>query len=153
MQLSFRILDLAARLLMALGVGCLLLAGYLSWNTLSFARDTARTTGEVVSYIRNADGDAVKYRPYVRFRTADGSIITVSGQLSTSSERFALGTQVPVIYKLSKPTEARIALFTDNWLGACVALLVGAVGFAGGLLVRRQVRRELASFAGRAGPG
>jgi hypothetical protein len=147
MQLSFRILDLAARLLMALGVGCLLLAGYLSWKTLSFAQDTARATGEVVSYIRSSDGDAVKYRPYVRFRTEDGSIITVSGQLSTSSERFAIGTQVPVIYKLAKPTEARIALFIDNWLGACVALLVGAVGFAGGLLVRRQVRRELASAA------
>ena len=39
MQLAFRILDLAARLLLALGVGCLLLGGYLAWRTLSFARD------------------------------------------------------------------------------------------------------------------
>jgi hypothetical protein len=144
MQLSFRILDLAARLLMALGVGCLLLAGYLAWQTLSFAQGTARTSGEVVSYLEHKDGDATQYRPYVRFRAADGSIITVGGQLSASSKRFAVGTQLPMIYKISKPTEARIALFTDNWLGACVALLVGAVGIAGGLLVRRAVRRELA---------
>ena len=45
MELAFRILDLAARLLLALGVGCLLLAGYLAWQTLRFARDTARATG------------------------------------------------------------------------------------------------------------
>jgi len=45
MRLAFRILDLAARLLFALGVGCLLLAGYLAWMTLSFAREAASTTG------------------------------------------------------------------------------------------------------------
>jgi len=144
MQLSFRILDLAARLLMALGIGCLLLAGYLSWQTLSFARDTARATGEVVSYHEIRDGDDVRFRPRVRFRTADGDIITVGGQVSAASQRFAIGTQVPMVYKIAKPTEARIALFIDNWLGACVALLVGAVGIAGGWLVRRAVRRELA---------
>jgi hypothetical protein len=144
MQLSFRILDLAARLLMALGVGCLLLAGYLAWQTLSFAQDTARASGEVVSYLENHEDGQVKFRPRVRFRTENGDIITVSGQLSAASKRFALGTQVPMVYKLAKPTEARIALFTDNWLGACVALLVGAVGIAGGLLVRRGVRREIA---------
>jgi len=121
MQLSFRILDLAARLLMALGIGCLLLAGYLSWQTLTFAQDTARATGEVVSYHEIRDGDDVRYRPRVRFRTAAGDIITVGGQVSAASQRFAIGTQVPMVYKIAKPTEARIALFTDNWLGACVA--------------------------------
>ena len=50
MRISFGILDLAARLLMALGVGCLLLGGYLAWRTLTFAQDAERTTGEVVAY-------------------------------------------------------------------------------------------------------
>jgi|SRR5436190_21940180 len=142
MQLSFRILDLAARLLIALGAGCLLLAGYLSWQTLGFAQDTARASGEVVSYHEIRDGVDVRYRPRVRFRTADGAIITVDGQVPAASKRFAIGTQVPMIYKVAEPTEARIASFTDNWLGACVALLVGAVGIAGGLLVRRAARSE-----------
>ncbi len=48
--MAFKILDLAARLLLALGVGCLLLAGYLSWRTLTFSAGTERVTGEVVSY-------------------------------------------------------------------------------------------------------
>jgi len=142
-----RILDLAARLLLALGVGCLLLAGYLAWQTLGFARDAARATGEVVGYHEIRDGDDVRYRPRVRFRTEAGDIVTVGGQLSAKSRRFPEGTQVPMIYKVGKPTEARIALFTDNWLGASLATLIGVVGIAGGLLVRRAVRRDLARMA------
>jgi hypothetical protein len=146
MRISFGILDLAARLLMALGVGCLLLGGYLAWRTLTFAQDAERTTGEVVAYQETKDGADTRYRPRVRFKTARGDIITVTGQLAAASKRFPEGTQVPVVYKTSKPTEARIALFTDNWLGACVAAVIGLVGMAGGHLVRRGVRRELAKL-------
>ena len=84
--------------------------------------------------------------PRIRFRTANGDIITVSGQLAAGSKRFAEGTQVPMVYKVSKPTEARVALFTDNWLGATLAAVIGLVGLAGGWLVRRGVRREVAKF-------
>src|SRR5688500_14533016 len=146
MRLAFGILDLAARLLLALGVGCLLLGSYLSWQTLSFARYAARATGEVVGYHEIKDGNDTRYRPRVRFKTATGEIITVAGQLSAGSKRFAEGTRVPMVYKVSKPTEARVALFTDNWLGASIAALVGLVGLAGGFLVRRAVRREIAKF-------
>lgn len=143
MRLAVRILELAARLLMALGVGCLLLGAYLAWMTLSFARDAVRTTGEVVSYLEKREGDEVRYRPRVRFRTATGEIVTISAQLAAGSKRFEVGTQVPVVYRPAKPTEARIALFTDNWLGASLAALIGVAGLAGGLLVRRSLRREL----------
>src|SRR5215510_8541125 len=142
MRTAFGILDLAARLLLALGVGCLLLAAYLSWQTLSFARDAAGATGEVVGYFESHDQGETHYRPRVRFRTATGEIVTMTGQLAAGSKRFAEGTEVPVTYKVSKPTEARIATFTDNWLGACAAVVVGLVGMAGGFLVRRSVRRE-----------
>ena len=143
MRLAFGILDLAARLVLALGIGCLLLAAWLAWNTLTFAREAVQVTGEVVSYFESRDDGEVKYRPRVRFRTDDGSIYTVSGQLSSGTQRFPIGTQVPMLYQPPKPGEARIATFTDNWLGACIAALVGVVGVAGGMLLRRSIRREL----------
>jgi len=146
MRVAFGVLDLAARLLFALGVGCLLLAAYLSWQTLSFARDAAGATGEVVGYFETHDDSETRYRPRIRFRTAGGEIITMTGQLGTGSKRFAEGANVPVVYKVSKPTEARVATFTDNWLGACAAVVVGLVGVAGGFLVRRSVQREFAKL-------
>ena len=144
MQLAFRILHLAARLLLALGIGCLLLAAYLSWSTLSFQRDAARTSGEVVSYREIKDGKETRYAPRVHYKTATGEIITIDGQFAATTKRFAIGDPVPLLYKVAKPTEARIALFTDNWLGPCIATLIGLLGFAGGLLVRKQTRREMA---------
>ena len=144
MQLAFRILDLAARLLLALGVGCLLLAVYLSWLTLSFSRDGARATGEVVSYREIPDGTATRYAPRVRYKTASGEIVTIDGRFATASKRFSIGDTVPLTYKVAKPTEARIALFTDNWLGPCIATVIGLLGLAGGFLVRKQTRREIA---------
>jgi uncharacterized protein DUF3592 len=142
-RLAFSILDLSARLLLALGAGCLLLGIWLAWQSVDFASDSARATGEVVSYFESRDGDETRYRPRIRFRTATGEIVTVSGQLAATSKRFATGTQVPVLYKVAKPTDARIALFTDRWLGACIAAVIGLAGFAGGWLVRRGVRREI----------
>ena len=142
--MAFRILDLAARLLLALGVGCLLLAGYLAWLSLSFSADTERATGEVVSYREIRDGDEMRYRPRIRFKTATGEILTVEGQFFTTTQRFAIGEQVPMLYRVQKPNEARVALFVDNWIGPFIAALVGLTGLAGGYLVRRSVRRELA---------
>jgi len=127
---------------MALGVGCLLLAGFLAWQTMSFARDAAQATGEVVSYHETRAGNTTRYRPRVRFRTATGEIVTIADQLSAGSQRFTVGTQVPVVYKVAHPTEAHIALFTDNWLGACIAALIGLIGIVGGFRVRRSLRRE-----------
>ena len=142
--MALRILDLAARLLLALGVGCLLLAGYLAWRTLSFSGDAIPVTGAVVSYREIPDGDSTRYLPRIRFVTATGEIVTVGGQLAGTSRRFPIGAKVPMVYDPSEPMHARVALFMDNWLGPCIAAVVGLVGFAGGLLVRRSVRRELA---------
>jgi hypothetical protein len=145
-QLAFRILGLAARLLLALGAVCFLLGGYLAWRTQSFARDAVTVTGTVVSYQEVRAGTEVRYRPRVRFETPTGEIATFSGQMAATSRRFAIGTPVPVTYKVGAPAgTARLATFTDNWLGACVAAVVGLVSFAAGFLLRRSARREASS--------
>ncbi|HEV7609545.1 MAG TPA: DUF3592 domain-containing protein [Steroidobacteraceae bacterium] len=141
--MALRLLDLSARLLFALGLGCLVLAAYLSWRTLSFATDAQRTTAEVVSYREVRDGDETRHRPRLRFETATGEIIQFDSQVATTTERFKIGERLPVVYKAREPTSARVALFQDNWLGACIAVVIGLVGMAGGYLVRRAVKREI----------
>jgi hypothetical protein len=142
--MALRILELAARLLMALGVGCLLLAGYLAYRTLNFSGDALTATGEVVSYREVPDGDSTRYIPRIRFVTENGDIITVGGQMAGTSKRFAIGEKVPMVYDPREPMHARVALFMDNWLGPLIATVIGVVGIFGGWFVRKAVRRELA---------
>lgn len=143
--MAYRIMSLAARLLLALGVSCGLLGVYLTYQAQTFLQDSARATGEVVSYREVRDGDTTRYRPRFRFTTANGSIVSVEGQLATTAERFAIGEKIPIVYPLANPQQARVALFVDNWLGPTVSLGVGAIAFLGGMFIRRAAKRDLES--------
>jgi len=141
MQLAVRIVGLAARLLLALGLVCLSLGGWLAWQSHSFAATAAATTGTVVSYFEHVEDGHTRYRPRVRFQTEDGSIYSVSGQMDYTSQRIPVGSAVPVQYQRTDPNKMRIAAFFDNWLGAAIAAGVGAVALLGGMLVRRSLKR------------
>lgn len=140
MQLAVRIVGLAARLLLALGVVCLLLGGYLAWQSVSFAQGAVATTGKVVSYFEHDEDGKKRYRPRVRFVTQDGGIYSVPGQMDYTSQRIPVGAEVPVQYQPADPNKIRIATFFDNWLGAAIAAGVGLVSMLGGVLVRRQLK-------------
>src|SRR6185295_2816076 len=103
--MALRLLDLSARLLLALGLGCLVLAAYLSWRTLSFESDAQRVTGEVVSYREVRDGDETRHRPRLRFTTATGEIVQFDSQMATATERFRVGERLPVVYKARDPKD------------------------------------------------
>ena len=113
----------------------------------SSSLDTRAPPARWLAITKSATATTTRYRPRVRFETATGEIVTVDGQLATTSKRFAIGAQVPMVYKWRDPMQARVALFVDNWLGPGIAAVVGLVGLAGGFLVRRSVRRELAKTA------
>jgi hypothetical protein len=144
MNIAFRFMGIAARLLLALGAVCLLLGAYLATQTLDFDRNAEHATGTVVRYLETRDGDATIYRPMIRFTTSHGDIITFAGQLSTGSKRFVIGADVPVVYPFGMPQQGRISTFTDNWLGATVAAVVGMLALVAGVFIRRATRREIA---------
>jgi hypothetical protein len=141
MQLAVRIVGLAARLLLALGMVCLLLGGYLAWQSVSFAQTAVATNGTVVSYFEHEVDGKVRHRPRVRFTTVAGDIFTVAGQMDYSSARIPPGTQVPIQYQPAEPMKIRIATFFDNWLGASISAGVGLISMLGGLFVRRSLKR------------
>jgi hypothetical protein len=140
-MLARRILGLASRFLLALGFVCMLLGGYLLWQTRALDPDTLKGTGTVVSYREVHEDGKTRWRPRVRFRTAAGDIVTFEGQVATGSQRYAVNSTIPVTYAQSKPTVARIATFTDYWLGPAAAGVVGVLSFAAGILIRRASRR------------
>jgi len=144
MQLAFRIMGIAARLLLALGAVCLLLGVYLANQTLEFTGNAVQATGQVVRYLESREGDKTLYRPMVRFTTSGGDIVTIAGQLSSGSKRFEIGAEVPVVYPFGLPMQARLSTFTDNWLGATIAGVVGLVALVAGIFIRRAVKREVA---------
>jgi hypothetical protein len=122
-----------------------LLGIYLVYQAQTFLEDSVRATAEVVSYREVRDGDTVRYRPRFRFETANGSIVAVEGQLATTTERFAIGEKIPIVYPVSNPQKARVALFVDNWLGASVSLGVGVLALIAGIFIRRAAKRDLES--------
>jgi hypothetical protein len=148
MNIAFRIMGIAARLLLALGAVCLLLGAHLATKTQDFNQNAQRATGRVVRYLETREGDDTIYRPMVRFTTPHGDIVTFAGQLSTGSKRFAIGTEVPVVYPFGMPQQGRISTFTDNWLGAAIAGVVGLLALVAGVFIRRATRRELAAGGG-----
>jgi hypothetical protein len=140
---AYRLMAIAARILLALGLCCGLLGIWLAHQTQTFLQTSARASGAVVSYREIRDGDDTRFRPRIRFETANGSIVAFEGQLATTTTRFAIGDKVPVVYDTANPQKARVALFTDNWLGATVALVIGALCLVGGLWIRRAAKREI----------
>lgn len=144
MQLAYRIMAIAARLMLALGAVCLLLGAYLATQTLNFTQNAQTTTGTVVRYYESQEGGRTAYRPVVRFTTSNGDIVSTTEQLPSSSKRFDIGAQVPVQYPFGQPMKARVATFTDFWLGATIAAAIGLLALIAGVFIRRAVRRDLA---------
>ena len=145
MNLAYRMMGIAARLLLALGAACLLLGAWLATKTMDFNDTAVRVTGTVVRYLETKEDGKTTYRPMVRFTTTAGDIVTFGGQLSTGSKRFEIGATVPVVYPFGQPMQARISTFTDNWLGATLAGAVGLIALVAGVFIRRATRRDLAA--------
>jgi len=137
-------MGIAARLLLALGAVCLLLGAYLATQTLNFTRGALKTTGTVVRYYEGQEGGRAAYRPMFRFTTTNGDIVSATETLPSSTKRFEIGQQVPVQYPFGEPMKARIATFTDFWLGATIAAAIGLLSLVAGVFIRRAVRAEIA---------
>jgi hypothetical protein len=147
MRLATSVIGVAGYALAGLAAISLLLGIFLARNSLAFAADTRDTTGRVMGYSETPSNAGVRYTPLIEFTDAAGTRREFHGQMNTSTRRFAIGAIVPVRYLLHDPSEARVTLFVDNWLGAVVAFVLGTVAGAGAFLLVRSTKRELAQGA------
>ncbi len=144
MRLAIGVIGVAGYALAGLAVISLLLGGFLASNTLAFADDARAAEGRIVGYVVSSADGKTRYTPRVAFTDATGTRHEFRGQMSATGKRFADGAVVPVRYRASQPSDARIALFVDNWLGAVVALVLGAIAALGAWLLVRSAKRDLA---------
>ena len=73
--------------------------------------------------------------------------VTTWKKFTSTSKRFEIGAEVPVVYPRLEPSKARLDTYVDNWLGATVAAIIGAISLIAGLFIRRAVKRDLARGA------
>lgn len=144
MRLAIGVIGVAGYALAGLAVVSLLLGAFLAWNTLAFTEDARDTQGKVIGHFESVTDGKTRYTPRVEFVDATGTRYEFRSQMSATAQRLALGAAVPVRYRVSQPTDARVALFVDNWLGATVALILGTIAALGAWVLVRSSKRELA---------
>src|ERR1044071_9452281 len=100
----------------------------LATYSASMVATGMRTTGTVIELKENHDkeSDHITFAPIFTFVDSSGTTNTVTSDLYSSSDRYHIGDRVPVIYRKSNPSAARINRFAENWF-APIRFSVGAL--------------------------
>lgn len=106
--------------------------GLLAWGlhgvseTIAF-KSGGRATGKVIA-AKIDGGSSDSFAPVVEFTAADGKRYQFISAISSSFFDYKLDQQVPVLYKLSSPSDARIDGFWHNWVGPLFLIGFGGWG-------------------------
>jgi len=144
-----RRLLLALSLLPALlGLTCLGIGAYATYEHLAFSRDAAEATGAVVEVAARPTGRTnprFRHLPVVEFVTASGQRVRFESTFR-GDPPFRVGDQVAVLYPPSRPGQARLAAqwltwgsTVRNWFvaGGAVALVAALAMAVGARRLRR----------------
>lgn len=131
-----RVLPWAGVLLLAIA------AGFCAHSWM-FARGRVRAIATVTENVAGfAKEGGVWYTPRVRFRAANGELVTVPAGPGSDEIEFAAGDTVPVLYRADDPQGAVIATVWRAYFGAIVLGLLGTALFDLGWVLRGIVRRR-----------
>ncbi|MBT4153740.1 MAG: DUF3592 domain-containing protein [Candidatus Magasanikbacteria bacterium] len=110
-----------------------------------FNQDAVPATGEVVELLETEGEEYYLYAPVIEYTTAEGELITYSHSSYTYPSSYAIGETVPMLYKASKPSKARIDSPTEEWFLVgfmfFMGLLFAVFGFA--LPVYKRYRKRV----------
>lgn len=131
-----------------LGLTCLGIGCYATYEHLAFSRDAAEATGAVVEVVPRPTGrrnPRFRQLPVVEFVTASRQRVRFESQFR-GDPPLRVGDQVAVLYPPSRPGQARLAAQWLTWgsrvrncfvAGGMVALMASAAMVALGLRLRR----------------
>ena len=129
-------------LLVGLGM---LSGGFFLWQSQAdFAAHALSAEGEVTDLVyRSSSKGGGTYIPAVKFTTADGKLVHMTGSTGSGSPSYARGDHVRILYDAANPERARIDSFMENWFAA---LLLGGMGLVfslvGGGVIGSMVRQR-----------
>ncbi|HUS55678.1 MAG TPA: DUF3592 domain-containing protein [Thermohalobaculum sp.] len=113
-------------------------------DSVRFAAEAERTSGEVIEVLRNRNSKGnLSYTPIIRFRRGDGQVIEAKSHMSSSMYDYEIGTPVDILYSYNDIGEVRFDTFFSVYgLG-----LIFALGGAAFLVVFRMLQGKTTGAA------
>lgn len=113
----------------ALAAFCFVAASGYAFKRIHVLRSFERADGKVTAELHRwslvgtdvrrppyrANAQVIEYMPQVRFETAQGAVVTVTGKVRSSQIRYKVGEKVPVFYDPRDPQQAVLGTFLEFW--------------------------------------
>jgi hypothetical protein len=126
------------------GVVLLAVAAGFAVRSWMFARGGVKAVATVTENVsRFAKEGGVLYVPRVRFRAANGKLVTEEVGQGSDEIEFAAGETVPVLYRADDPQGAVIATVWRMYYWSIVMGIGGTVVFDLGWVLRVLIRRPM----------
>jgi hypothetical protein len=116
-------------LFMAIGIGLLVVAGFLYYNTTTFLAEAAKAEGTVMDLVLSRSDDSTTYRPLIHFQDQQGETIEFMSSVGSNPPSYSEGDKVEVLYIPSKPQNARVNGWFSLWGAATIVGSLGVVFF------------------------
>jgi len=131
----------------------LLAAGFLAFESLSFASGAKMTTGEVVRVYHwdgwnPWDGATVNHSPVFRYTFTDGSTTEASTGQSSPNWNFAEGSRHEILFRPGRKGDVKLNTFEALWALPLTILLIGLATLLPALIAATFLLRWLRGGAG-----
>jgi len=148
----------------ALAAFCFVAAGGYAFERIHVLRSFERAEGEVTAELRRwrlvgtdvrrppyrANAEVIEYTPQIRFETAQGTVVTVTGKVRSSQIRYKVGEKLPVFYDPRDPQQAVLGSFLEFWAPMLVWAGFGLVWALAAYGAERLIRAGRDDGRGRA---
>jgi len=148
----------------ALAAFCFVAAGRYAFERIHVLRSFERAEGEVTAELRRwrlvgtdvrrppyrANAEVIEYTPQIRFETAQGTVVTVTGKVRSSQIRYKVGEKLPVFYDPRDPQQAVLGSFLEFWAPMLVWAGFGLVWALAAYGAERLIRAGRDDGRGRA---